>query len=651
MKILFRLILIFLIIASGNVLSSEPIEGFVDLHSHLMGEHAFGGSWYAGKVNGPIEHAVRRCDGNFPGGSHGATRWPILSEFIAPDGYDTGWHLGKRRGFDERQCDYINILGWQITVPGTCPREHFEKWPHAKAIAHQQMWKGWLKQAYNGGMKVLVATLSESKLLCTSTPPNRRLYNCDEMASVIRQANFINAFAESNSDWVAIARTPEEARLIEAQDKLVLVLSVEVTELFPEGDFVQQLDVLHNLGVRSIQLATHANNRFTGAAPLPKTVGAANLIEGLLFQNITAIDNFDCSGSSVSPTHCAPNPMGLTTDGVALVQAMMDRGMILDVAHMSRVAFQEIYQLAMDNGTYPLMNSHMHLWSTIENEQDGHTHHEKYMKDSEFAMIKNTNGMIGLRTGAEHTINYKAPYPSEIQIFPWLSISCQGSAMSFAQSLMYAVDNDLTVGFGADFNGFIEQAASCFATSNNTDLREKGLAHVGLLPAFIEDMQDSGVANEYIQHLDNSAENFVQLWERSVDLASIEFEDPADVTLPGTPLGFSITNYHNGNNILNWNAVSGAAQYQLHYSTSYNGNYYHSTTVNAPTTAWSTFVASNLYFKVRACNSAGCGGFSSPRLAKPEGNSNCDIVLNENRNNDSLQPSNELIPIDDCPMQ
>ena len=42
----------------------------------------------------------------------------------------------------------------------------------------------------------------------------------------------------------------------------------------------------------------------------------------------------------------------------------------------------------------------------------------------------------------------------------------------------------------------------------------KGLAHVGLLPALLNDMQDVGVDTT---NLESSAETFLQMWERTYD--------------------------------------------------------------------------------------------------------------------------------------
>jgi len=484
--------------------AAAQVDGFVELHSHLMGEHAFGGSWFSGVAEGPIEDAVPRCNGGlnwFGGEPHGHTRWPILSEFV---GADTGLHLGRRRGFDTRECQFITILWWNILIPGTCPKPHFEQWPHSEAIAHQQMWEGWIQEARTGGMSVLVASLYESELLCTTTPPGTRVNNCNEMDSIERQADAIWDFVGVNSAWAGIALSAQQARDIIDDGRLAIVLSAELTNLFPTGNFITQLDEFHAMGIRSIQLAHHANSRFAGAATLPKTVGAANLAELLLANDFTDINDDATCNSFFSPTDCDPNPIGLTLEGEQLVEAMMDRGMILDVAHISRLAFDDVYDMAMDNGEYPLLNSHAHFADVIIDTNDGTTHHEKYMTLDQVNRIVETHGMVGLRTGPEHTIGVPVGDP------------CQGSARSFTQSVQYAMDQGLDVGFGADFNGFIKQARPCATVITDPELRDKGLAHIGLLPDFIQDMQNTGATEAVIEHVrDESAENFLVMWERA----------------------------------------------------------------------------------------------------------------------------------------
>lgn len=490
---------------------AQPVQGFVDLHSHLMAEDSFGGSWFWGRAEGNIDPAVVRCDGNFLTKSHGATIVPILSEFI---GLDTGWHLGQRRGYDPRRCRRI----FGITIPGTCPQPHFEHWPNYFSMAHQQMWQGWLQQAHQGGLRVLVVSLADSSLLCATTPPNRRRYPaCDEMSSVSRQALHVRRFANTYSNWVGIAETPAQARALIASGKLALVLSVEITKLYPTGDPLAQLDEWRALGVRSVQIAHHADNRFAGAAPIPKLMSTANTVENWLGIQ-TPVNDIVCRDASGNTADCdgdqSLNVRGLSFEGTAFAQALMDRGMILDVAHLSRRAFGDTYNLALARG-YPLLYSHTHMWSTIP----GNDKNEKFLKNEEIPYIRNTGGMIGLRTGREPASTYGTAVPN----------TCPGSVRSFAQSLMYAVDNGLDVGFGADLNGFIEQMQGRYwcsadralidAAGGPNEFHRKGLAHVGLLPALVADLSAVGVPQPYTDHLNRSAETFLQLWERSVSLA------------------------------------------------------------------------------------------------------------------------------------
>jgi hypothetical protein len=204
---------------------------------------------------------------------------------------------------------------------------------------------------------------------------------------------------------------------------------------------------------------------------------------------------------------------------------LMDRGMILDVAHLSRRAFGDTYNLALARG-YPLLYSHTHMWDTIP----GTDKNEKYLKAAEFPFIRNTGGMIGLRTGYESASTYGTAVPN----------TCPGTVRSFAQSLMYAVDNGLDVGFGADLNGFIEQMRGRYycsadralidAAGGPNEFHRKGLAHVGLLPSLVADLRAVGVPQQYTDHLNRSAETFLRLWERSESLA---------VTPPNTNLALT----------------------------------------------------------------------------------------------------------------
>jgi len=487
-------------LSSSQKAQAQTIHGFADLHSHLMAEHTFGGSWYWGTVEGPIDWALRRCDGN-PTQSHGAVKnLPGVAEFIATD---TGIHLGKRRGYDRRKCKKV----WGITIPGTCPRTHFEHWPRHDGLAHQQMWNGHLKEAFDGGMKLMVVSLAESNFLCSNTPSSKRKYSCDEMASVHRQIDKLTQFASNHSNWVGIARTPSEARTLVHQNKLALVIAVEVSNLFPTGSITTQLDQLYNKGVRSVQLVHHHNNRFSGTAPIPRLVQTVGLVEAIKGE-ISTINDVSCGNKCDGDTNL--NNQGLTGDGAILVNAMMDRGMLVDVAHVSRKALVTIDSIMSQRSNYPMFYSHAHLFDSINGSKD--QRNEKFIKSAEIDMINASGGMVGLRTGLEAANTYGGSVGNY----------CDGSIRSFAQSLMAGVDQGLSIGFGADLNGFITQMRPrCYPNSDpaTQDIQRKGLAHVGLLPELMLDLQNVGVPKRYIDHLSNSAERFVRMWERSVAIS------------------------------------------------------------------------------------------------------------------------------------
>ena len=529
----WTLLLIVALAAAPGPVQAQPVEGFVELHSHLAGRLAFGGSWFWGHDDGWEPHSLRRCDGNFfSSKSHGATRWPIVSEFVG-SGYgsqgDTGWHRKKRNGYDTRKCAYF----WGIKIPGTCPDPHYSGWPRWDTMAHQQMWSGWLREAHQGGLRILVASMAESNLLCNTTPPSKRLYGCGEMESVHRQAAYLRDYAIYNSSWMGIATTPAQARSLIHQGKLAVLLSVEVTQLFPGGDYISQLDALRDMGVVSIQVAHHADNRFGGAAPIKETMKGAVLTEALLGDDISDIDEIVCRTASGQVAPCdgvtSLNVRGLTQDGQALVWAMMNRGMLIDVAHVSRRTFLDMYDLARNHGDYPIFSSHAHMWETIRHDPD-HPRHEKYIRPEEIQLITNTGGMIGLRPGPEPANDYSGGSP--------VANTCDGSSRSFAQSLMYAVDKGLSVGFGADLNGMIKQLRPRYdcagerpeilAAGGPSRLQRHGLGHIGMLPELMSDLRAVGVADHYVDHLNRSAETFLQMWERSEGLRH--------TTLPGDNL-------------------------------------------------------------------------------------------------------------------
>src|SRR5690606_6344171 len=101
-----------------------------------------------------------------------------------------------------------------------------------------------------------------------------------------------------------------------------------------------ELERFYDLGVRSLQPVHLLDNRFAGAAPHNAIFQAAQFLENCHI-------DFDCGVTTGSFTlgfdvdaNCR-NVKGLTAEGRSFIQAMMSKGMLVDIAHMSERSVQD----------------------------------------------------------------------------------------------------------------------------------------------------------------------------------------------------------------------------------------------------------------------------------------------------------------------
>lgn len=478
----------------------EQVTGFADIHVHQMAEYAFAGAWFYGSHKGPESEALKRCTGgHIFGGDHARTKYGPLNEFLGKvpgsDG-DTGWHFFKRDGYP-----------------------YYTGWPRWDTIAHQQVWEGHLKQAFASGLRLYMMSAVDFKYLCDAMPSSNRKpgLTCNEMASADVQLRAAHDFA-AQRDWVAIAGTPGEAREIINSGRLAMILAVEVTRLFDDDGWAERLDYYyHHFKVRSIQVGHQLDNRFTGVAPHHFIFKLFQFLDDLGSGSADPGFNLDGNGKNI---------LGLTNEGKALVRAMMEKQMIIDIAHLSERAVDDVYGIARETAYYPIVLSHGHLRSIM---MDDKQTEEKTTPDRIIRMIRETGGMMGLRTGAEQVKTYQgAGVPND----------CDGSSKSFAQAYQYGTKGlKVNIAFASDMNGFIQQLRPRFgnadetcAASGDTARRDsqqaaqsqmlgtpfdyQGFGHIGLERDIIEDLKQFGVDTS---GLENSAETFIQVWERCYD--------------------------------------------------------------------------------------------------------------------------------------
>ena len=418
----------------------------------------------------------------------------------------------------------------------------FTDFPAHGSLTHEQTYYRWVERAWRGGLRIFTNLLVSNRVLCeiywhTSLP-------CDEMETIRIQARAAHALEDyvdaqyggPGRGWFRIVSSPAEVRRVAAEGKLAVTLGVEISEPFgcrelagipqcTESDIDRDLDEVYALGVRQMILTHKFDNalggvRFddgvqgvavnvgnalstgsfwrTGPCPGPIADNPVSPVVGNLGDLAQSLP----PGISlpVYPSGPACNVRGLTGLGRYAVHAMMDRGMIIDIDHMSVRTADDTLAILEEAGYSGVVSSHS--WTDPSN----------------YARIYRLGGFV-------------APYAH--------------AADTFVESWREAREmrsDDYTFGFGygADTNGFGPQAApSPYADSSpvrypftsfdgSTDLDRQrtgervfdvnvdGNAHYGLIPDWIESLRLAAGedGDQIVDDLSRGAEAYLQMWER-----------------------------------------------------------------------------------------------------------------------------------------
>ncbi|MCS6773530.1 MAG: membrane dipeptidase, partial [Thermoflexales bacterium] len=538
--------------------SSIPIPrnaviGWADLHAHPAAHLAFGFS----------EDPRSRGDDDFAGLFHGRPGLALassnpLSDLAAcnPDKHAGGDGDPIRHATRTKIIEGLeNARGF---THGNRGAPTFEHWPHALSRTHQQMHVTMLRRAYEGGMRLMIASVTDNQALNNlwfvgthlgrgSLPsPDSRI----EFDSAVRQIRFINAFARANSDWMEVVTTPQQARRAIREGKLALILGVEMDSL----DLQQTLTLIREHGVRSvIPIHIPDNPHFGGAAVYDDTFNALNhYLNGTFFQvvgdpqlsfrlqrprrlkvmdvgdhivggvlgGIAVADIGDDEWNRIGYDRIPNghrNRRGLTQPQA--IEALMAEGILLDVAHMSQQSMEDTLQIAERHG-FPLINSHSGLRDHKRQPSPHEVVSERAMRFDHAQRMARLGGVLGLGT-AEATAE------------GWLA------AYSEATRVMGTPGR---VAFGTDFNGLSPQIVASggslmvyplrylrevmpgaprieqpFTLGSKTfSLSQDGLAHYGMFPELLQRFWDLGTGGQAaVRSLFLSAEYTIQAWERA----------------------------------------------------------------------------------------------------------------------------------------
>jgi microsomal dipeptidase-like Zn-dependent dipeptidase len=385
-------------------------------------------------------------------------------------------------------------------------------------LLHQQMYVDWVYRAYRHGLRLMVMTITNSRTLCENFHRSPGAPCSDDgviAAQIDATRRMLDAIAEREGGWIRLARSSREAAEIIRENRLALVLGVEVDTLFGcgvEGDarcrsasYAAALDWLYGAGVRQITPIHLVDNGFGGASifddhmnvnqlylrdtllePDPAgcrdervdfefTGGSASLAAAMVTAGRFYLPRYPRSPNGRAG-HC--NVRGLTSDGEELVRNLMRKGVLIDLEHMSDRATERTLELAQANCAnlargrtcYPLLTSH--TWPRdlkrrlSQGEEVGFVRPgevieattELQKSRASFAAIRNLGGVVGVIT------NQGRLYRDEDGASQ-IADECPTSSESVARALAYAAEQmggRGGVGFGTDFNGFAGQPGPRF---------------------------------------------------------------------------------------------------------------------------------------------------------------------------------------------
>ncbi len=411
----------------------------------------------------------------------------------------------------------------------------FIVWPRFTTLVHQQAYIDWIYRAYQGGLRLITCLAVNNELLASKSSPH---LPHDDKSAIQAQVKAMKAMAEDidsqcgghGKGWLQIAYTAEQARQVIADNKLAVILGVEVDSLGNwrsvddlekacQGDLGtarqligQELDWLHELGIRQITPIHLSNNAFGGTAIYMRLLEIITLFlsgerwtlddawqSGVRYRvdsdGDDVLDDLERSAAIAGPrlramhrmtlldhvpgirdlydTGAPPkmrgghaNSRGLNKYGEILLEEMMKRGMIIDVDHMSEKATERALSIAEEH-SYPVICSHSwfrELLFSGSSEFDPHTHreygtsdvhkvaHEAGKRGDQVERIGRLGGMVAPIINQGDMAGLRRSMPKLAQKIP---APCAGSSTAWAQAYLYATAKmgGRGVAIGTDVNG------------------------------------------------------------------------------------------------------------------------------------------------------------------------------------------------------
>jgi microsomal dipeptidase-like Zn-dependent dipeptidase len=382
---------------------------------------------------------------------------------------------------------------------------NYVDFPAWNSFAHQTMHISWVRRSYDGGQRLMVVPVGVAKSwefnITTDgamKPPFQHIQNAIKA---------LEELVRLNNSWLQIAYTATEARKIILENKMAIIIGLEQAEIgnyYPNTQ--EEITALYNLGIRHYFPVHNINNKIGGAAIFNSALNSYNdlvnrisaddfitafkvkegktndetsvsvkLDRNFMRQNMRLIP---IAGFGTIPFFymndipatynyeaytAHKNAESLSRKGEQYLKALLKKGVIIDIDHMSDATQNEAVNM-MQRYHYPFVSGHTNFRDLRYDIQETAGDNQPRLK-TEFTIfnsratdIINSGGMFGLMNQTNN-IN---PAPG-----CKIDNNSAGGTSSFIQAYWYALQKggeNHGIAFGSDFNGFAPQVAPRFGT-------------------------------------------------------------------------------------------------------------------------------------------------------------------------------------------
>lgn len=487
---------------------------------------------------------------------------------------------------------FASMADHTVTHDGPAREETptFARWPKWNDVHHQLMWIDWVKRAYDGGLRVMVSLAGNSMTLASVIAGNQPF---DDKSAADVQLDEMREYAIRNSGFVEIAKSAADLRRIVGQDKLAIIVGVELDHLggfgnnAPDPTAAQvraEIQRLYGKGVRYVLPIHGTNNSFGGTALYEPMFLFGNLFQtGRGIDAVCAeesekigkrIDQGEMSfvfgllgtaGVQTLPSNCKTNigfknARGLQPLGKVAIDEMMTLGMMIDIDHMGQNTTTDIVNYTSTDPrtssdllkkallAYPLVTGHSGPrtttpgWPAVASDDSS----ERSLSEEHFKTLAARGSISGVGSDSAEAgtwmewaravtkLGMPIAFGSDVNGManlprpPWVNEQpadstaptnpcvSAGRVGGVQMCIEYLDDNGNkpTPSSSATF-----KRAKSLGGTHTWDYNTDGVAHFGLFPDFLKDIERRKDGQEVVTSMYEGAEKVAVSWAQAEAIA------------------------------------------------------------------------------------------------------------------------------------